>query len=103
MFNAAGPSSREEGFWELGKLEGDLRILWCACFCPEAEVTCPNPFLQFLRYRGVPGSSPFPRTPHLLVSPVPWGAMSKSCKWVWYCSRSKKTSMETVWSRLNWS
>lgn len=51
--------------WEQGKLEGDLRILWRACFCLEVEVTCPNPSL------GLEGSGDLPRSPdpYLLGSP----------------------------------
>ena len=41
------PSKGGKRVWVLGKLEEDLRILWCACFCREVEVTCPNPFLGF--------------------------------------------------------
>ena len=45
----------------MGKLEGDLRVLWCACFCREVEVTCPNPSLNL---RG-PGTFPVFRNPLL--------------------------------------
>jgi hypothetical protein len=39
---------------ELGNLAGDERILWCACFCGEGVMTCPNPFLVFEGFENLP-------------------------------------------------
>lgn len=71
------PSKGGKRVWVLGKLEEDLRILWCACFCREGVMTCPNPFLVLRGSRTFPVS----RTPHLLV-PTKLDAeeVSKSCK-----------------------
>jgi len=96
--NAIGLAGRGFGCWVC--LRESCEVRWMACIWIAVRWRAQTPSWYFGGFGNLPR---FPN-PRSLGSPdLGQEQVSKSCKWLWSCSWSPQSSMEPIWSRLNWS